>query len=72
MPSIMKTGFVSKEQEEYLRINNPELYKQVLKKHGHYSPYPKQMLPKDSTERYKKLLDKVKNIVKERSENNEL
>ncbi|MBO8161082.1 MAG: hypothetical protein H0Z24_05550 [Thermosipho sp. (in: Bacteria)] len=36
MPTVMETGFVSKQQEEYLRINNPKLYKAVLKKHGSF------------------------------------
>lgn len=36
MPSVFETGFVSKEQEEFLRINEPTLYKAVIKKHGHY------------------------------------
>ena len=36
MPSVVQTGFVSKEQEEYLKKNDPALYKQVLKKHGSY------------------------------------
>lgn len=61
--SIMKTGFVSKEQEEFLRINNPKLYKQVLKIHGHYSPYPKQMQPKNNTNK-SSVFNKVKKIVR--------
>lgn len=36
MPSLMETGFVSEQQEKYLMINEPTLYKAVLKKHGHF------------------------------------
>ncbi len=36
MPSLMETGFTSKKQETYLMLNEPELYKAVLKKHGHF------------------------------------
>lgn len=35
--SIMDTGFKSEAQEHYLRLNEPELYKAVLKKHGSFS-----------------------------------
>lgn len=35
--SIMDTGFVSEAQETYLRLNEPELYKAVLKKHGSFN-----------------------------------
>lgn len=34
--SIMDTGFVSAEQEQYLMKNEPSLYKAVLKKHGSF------------------------------------
>lgn len=36
MPSVVQTGFLSKEQEEYLKKNDPALYKQVLKRHGSF------------------------------------
>ncbi len=36
MPSITETGFVSLEQEEFLRKNQPELYKYILKKFGSF------------------------------------
>ena len=48
MPTIMETGFVSKEQEEYLRVHNPKLYKAVLKKHGSFDK-PKK--PADNSKR---------------------
>ena len=44
--SIMDTGFVSKEQEQYLRINEPKLYKAVLKKHGSFDK-PKRVKKED-------------------------
>lgn len=44
--SIMNTGFVSKEQEQYLRINEPKLYKVVLKKHGSFDK-PKRVKKED-------------------------
>ena len=34
--SIVDTGFVSEAQEQYLRQNEPSLYKAVLKKHGSF------------------------------------
>lgn len=34
--SVMDTGFVSQQQEEYLRLHEPALYKKVLKKHGSF------------------------------------
>ena len=38
----MDTGFVSEAQEKYIRMNEPELYKAVLKKHGSFNkPKPK-------------------------------
>jgi hypothetical protein len=33
---VTETGFVSKEQEEFLRLNQPELYNYVLNKFGSY------------------------------------
>lgn len=39
--SIMDTGFVSEAQEKYLRMNEPELYKAVLKKHGSFNKVKK-------------------------------
>lgn len=42
--SIMDTGFVSDAQEKYLMKNEPELYKAVVKKHGHFNK------PKKKTE----------------------
>lgn len=35
--SIMDTGFVSESQEKYLMLNEPTLYKAVVKKHGHFN-----------------------------------
>lgn len=35
--SIMDTGFVSEAQEKFLMKNEPELYKAVVKKHGHFN-----------------------------------
>lgn len=34
--SIMDTGFASESQEKYLMMNEPSLYKAVLKKHGSF------------------------------------
>lgn len=34
--SVMDTGFVSADQEKYLMMNEPSLYKAVLKKHGSF------------------------------------
>lgn len=34
--SVIDTGFVSAEQEQYLMRNEPSLYKAVLKKHGSF------------------------------------
>lgn len=39
--SIMDTGFVSEAQEKYLMKNEPELYKAVVKKHGHFNKVKK-------------------------------
>lgn len=39
--SVMDTGFVSESQEKYLRMNEPELYKAVLKKHGSFNKVKK-------------------------------
>lgn len=43
--SIMETGFVSKEQEDYLRMHEPSLYKAVLKKHGSFIQAKKRKSP---------------------------
>lgn len=42
MPNVYETGFVSKEQEEFLRQSNLSLYKAVIKKWGSYKPHKKQ------------------------------
>lgn len=50
--SIMDTGFCSEAQESYLRINEPELYKAVLKKHGSFNKAKKRVgtpLPTSNT-----------------------
>ena len=50
--SIMDTGFVSESQEKYLRMNEPELYKAVLKKHGSFNKAKKREgipMPSSST-----------------------
>ena len=39
--SVMDTGFCSEAQEKYLRMNEPELYKAVLKKHGSFGKVKK-------------------------------
>ena len=36
MSKLMEKGFASKEQEMYLMKNQPELYKRVLNKFGHF------------------------------------
>jgi hypothetical protein len=45
MPTIGETGFVSKEQEEYIRITNPTMYKAIIKQHGHFKPKRKEREP---------------------------